>query len=435
MKERILSARFHVPNSYTLVSYQADGGYETARKAFTTMQPDDIRAELVKSNLRGLGGAGFVTGRKWAFLPKNDQPVYLVVNADEGEPGTFKDRYIMERDPHALIEGIIITCFAIGSHRAYIYVRGEYLESFRVLHQAIEEAEASGILGNKPFGKDYPIEIVLHRGAGAYICGEETALLESLEGKKGFPRLKPPFPAIKGLFGCPTIINNVETIACVPHILKRGAEWFAKLGTEKQGGVRLFSVSGHVEKPGLYEAPVNVSLKDLIFDYAGGVWKGRQLKAVVPGGISAAALTKDEVNVQMDFESLTKAGTMAGSAGIMVMDNTTCMVKALYVALHFFAHESCGQCSPCREGSGWAFKMVSRILRGQGKMSDIDTLLRVGNNMLGTTICAFGDAVPQPILSYVGKFRNEFVHHIQTGKCDVTPAPSFKEKELAHAHG
>ena len=434
MTENILSARFDKVDSHTLQSYQADGGYLAAKKALTEFEPSAIIEEVIKSNLRGLGGAGFPAGRKWSFLPKNTgKPVFLVVNADEGEPGTIKDRYLITKDPHALIEGIVITSFAIGSHRAYIYLRGEYREPFYILETAIEEAEKAGVLGKTPFGKQYPISIVIHRGAGAYICGEETALLESLEGKKGFPRLKPPFPAVKGLFGCPTIINNVETICCVPKIIKKGSKWFASMGTERHGGTRLLSVSGHVEKPGVYEAPVNISLKKLIFEHAGGIWKGRKLKGVIPGGISTPILTASECDVPMDFDSLAKAGSLAGSAGVMVMDETTCMVKALYVALRFFAHESCGQCSPCREGSGWTFKLVDRIVHGRGKIDDIDSLLRIANNMRGTTICAFGDAVPMPITSYIEKFRDEFVYHIQTGKCDLAEA-EVKGKEIAYTH-
>jgi NADH-quinone oxidoreductase subunit F len=366
--------------------------------------------------LRGLGGAGFPTGKKWQFLPKdNPKPVYLVINADEGEPGTCKDRYILERDPHQMIEGIIISAFAIKSHKAYVYIRGEYVEPYRRLQNAVDEAYKKNYLGKNIFGSSYSLDLVVHRGAGAYICGEETALLNSLEGGRGLPRLKPPFPAIVGLFGCPTIINNVETMACVPHIMKNGAEWFAKLGTPTCGGTHLFSLSGHVKKPGVYELPMGISLKEIIYNYGGGIKGDKQLKAVIPGGISAKILTAAEINVNMDYDSIKAAGTMLGSAGIMVMDETTCMVKMLYYATKFFSHESCGQCSPCREGTGWAHKIVTRIYRGEGKLKDLDTLLAIARNMEGRTICVFADAAAWPIQSYSTKFRKEFEEYIQRG--------------------
>jgi len=407
--EKIASRRFGQDNSHLLASYLKDNGYAAARKALTGMTPAQIIDEVKKSNLRGLGGAGFPTGMKWSFIPAaNPKPKYLVINADEGEPGTFKDKYILEQDPHALLEGIIITCYAIGSHKAYIYIRGEYIKSLQRMQAAIDEAYKEKYLGKGVMGSGFDIDVVVHPGGGAYICGEETALLESLEGKKGFPRLKPPFPAIVGLFNCPTVINNVETIACVGPIINKGAEWYAKLGSEKNGGNRLFCISGHVNKPGVYELPNGTTLRELIYTHAGGIPNGRQLKAVIPGGISAPLLTPDQIDVKMDFDSLKAIGSMAGSGGIIVMDDTTDMVWAAMVAARFFAHESCGQCSPCREGSGWVYRNVKKIYHGHGKPHDLNNLPGIVNNIGGNTICAFGDAVTMSVGSYVSKFRHEF---------------------------
>ncbi len=417
MSEPILSRNFNVANAWKLPVAEERGAYATAKKVLTSLKPEEVVQAVTASNLRGLGGAGFPTGKKWSFLPKgNPKPVYLVINADEGEPGTCKDRYILERDPHQMIEGIIISAFAINSHKSYIYIRGEYVRPYENLQAAVDEAYAKGYLGKNAFGTGFAVDVVVHRGAGAYICGEETALLNSLEGGRGLPRLKPPFPAVVGLFGCPTIINNVETIACVPHILKNGAEWFANLGIPGCGGTHLFSLSGHVEKPGVYELPMGVPLRELIEKHGGGVWKGRKLKAVIPGGISAKILTAAEVDVKLDYDSLKTAGTMLGSAGIMVMDETTCMVQMLWYATKFFSHESCGQCTPCREGTGWAHKIVTRIYGGQGRPEDLDELLRIARNMERRTICVFADAAAWPILSYIGKFRNEFEDYIANGK-------------------
>jgi NADH-quinone oxidoreductase subunit F len=413
----VVSPRFKNADGTWWDAYAADGGYQAAKKALAAT-PAEIVDEVSKAKLRGLGGAGFPTARKWSFVPKaSPKPKYLVVNADEGEPGTFKDRFILERDPHALIEGMIIAAHAIGSHKAYVYIRGEYFRSAHRLNRAVEEAYAHGWLGKNIQGTGFDLDIVVHRGAGAYICGEETALLTSLEGGKGFPKIKPPFPAISGLFRCPTIVNNVETLACVPFILREGAERFASLGTPTQGGTRLFSVSGHVNRPGLYEAPVGVTLRDLIERHAGGVRGGRKLKAVIPGGISAKVLRADEIDVRMDFDSLMAAGTMAGSAGVIVMDDTTCMLDALVAASKFFAHESCGQCSPCREGTGWIHRIVRRIAAGGGKPQDLDDLLAISADMEGKTICVFADAAAWPVQSYITKFRAEFEEHIRTGTC------------------
>lgn len=420
MPESVISKFILNEDACSINAYMARGGYESARKAVVSMPPDQIVQEVKQSNLRGLGGAGFGTGMKWGFIPKNlNKSAYLAVNADEGEPGTFKDRYIMERTPHLLLEGIIICCYAVGSHRAYIYVRGEYDRSVARIEQAIQEAKEKGFLGEQIFGKPFKLEVVIHRGAGAYICGEETALLESIEGKKGYPRLKPPFPAVSGLWGCPTVINNVETLSYLPSIITNGGAWFASLGCEKNGGLRLFGVSGHVKKPGLYELPLGTALRSIIYDYAGGIREGHRLKCVVPGGLSAAVLSADEIDIRMDFDSLKAKGSMLGSAGIVVMDETVCMVRALYVTMRFFAHESCGQCSPCREGTGWMEKTISRILSGKGRIEDLKTISETAKYLTGTTICALADGAAMPLSSYVEKFYSEFEYHVRHGICEL----------------
>ncbi len=421
MSEIVLSKHFHAPNAHTLDFYLSHGGYEAAKKVLAQGKPADVIDEVKKSNLRGRGGAAFSTGMKWGFVPKDSPKAkFLVVNADESEPGTFKDKYILGNDPHQLLEGMIIACYAIGSHKAYVYIRGEYAFPYKRLTAAVQEAYAKGYLGKNIMGLGFDLDVVVHRGAGAYICGEESALLESLEGKKGLPRLRPPFPAVVGLFGCPTVINNVETIAWVPHIINRGSQWFIDLGgVARDGGNRLFSVSGHVNKPGVYELPAGITLRSMIYDHAGGVRGGKKLKAVIPGGISSAVLTANEIDVKTDADSLKAAGTMVGSAAVIVMDEDTCMVQALLSASHFFAHESCGQCSPCREGTGWVEKIVKRILGGAGRKEDLDNLLAIAKNMCGTTICALGDAAATPVISYITKFRPEFEYHVREGKCDL----------------
>ena len=424
--EKLISKYFVPGKTFWLEDYEKGGGYQAAHGMFTRFDAKSLIEEVKKSNLRGLGGAGFPCGMKWSFVPQNTgKPVYLVVNADEGEPGTFKDRYIMEHAPHLLLEGILIAAYANNAHKAYIYIRGEYVASYQKLKRALEEATTRGYFGKKIFGKDFDLEVVIHRGAGAYICGEETGLLESLEGKKGFPRLKPPFPAVVGLFGCPTVINNVETLAYLPFILNRGAEWFARLGSSTNGGMRLFSVSGHVKRPGVYELPLGIPLREIIHEHAGGVREGHKLKAVVPGGLSAAVLTADEIDVGMDFDQLRAKGTMAGSAGVMVMDETTCMLKALLVTMRFFAHESCGQCSPCREGTGWVHRILERVASGHGRPQDVANLLDICSFMGGTTICALADGAAMPLRSYPEKFRDEFDYHIKNGTCNI--------KELAYS--
>ena len=413
MAEKILSKNFDVRDANTLPVYRESGGYRGWDKA-RGMEPSALTEEVKKSNLRGLGGAGFPTGVKWGFIPKGSTaPKYLVVNADEGEPGTFKDRYVLERDPHALIEGMLIAARAIDSRVGFVYIRGEYVQPWRAFSAAVKEAYDAGLLGASVPGGGF--DIVIHRGAGAYICGEETGLISSLEGKKGWPKLKPPFPAIKGAFGQPTIVNNVETLACLPHILTRGAEWFAALGTKTQGGTRLYSVSGHVVRPGVVEASVSVTLRQLIYDYCGGIRDGRRLKAVVPGGSSAAILTPDEIDIPMDVDGPKSKGSMIGSAGVIVMDDTVSIPDALMVVARFYAHESCGQCTPCRESTGWIYKMSHRIVEGKGRKEDLDNILDVAKRGAGTTICAFYDGAVGPYISYIEKFREEFEALIRSG--------------------
>lgn len=417
--EKLISQFFEIENAHRISVYAEHGGYETAKKVLKDLKPDQVREEVKKSNLRGLGGAGFLAAMKWGFVPQNTgKPIFLVVNADEGEPGTFKDRYILSKAPHLMLEGMLICAYAVGIHKAYIYIRGEYEEPCDILTRAIREAEEKRFLGKNIFGGKFDLEVVVHRGAGAYICGEETGLLESLEGKKGYPRLKPPFPASIGLFGCPTVIHNVETLSYLPFILKQGGAWFAGLSGRTTGGLRLFSVSGHVENPGVYERSAGMILRELI-EAAGGMREGRKLKAVIPGGLSAAVVTADEINVGMDFDSLRQAGSMAGSAGVIVMDETACMVEAAFSAIRFFAHESCGQCSPCREGTGWVERILKRILNGNGRPDDIDNLIDIANYMGGTTICALADGAQMALLSYLKKFRREFEYHVRKKTCDV----------------
>ncbi|MCX7974533.1 MAG: NADH-quinone oxidoreductase subunit NuoF, partial [Candidatus Aminicenantes bacterium] len=378
MDEKVLSRDFETPNLYSLEVYLKKGGYQAVRKALD-LKPEEIIDEVKRANLRGRGGAGFPAGLKWSFVPKVDKPKYLCVNADEGEPGTFKDRFIMTHNPHLLIEGIIITSYAVGIHLAFIYIRGEYEKIAQRLEKAIEEARSYGYLGENILGRGFNLEVIVHRGAGAYICGEETALLESLEGKRGHPRLKPPFPASIGLFQMPTVINNVETIANIPLIILNGADWFIKLGQPKDGGTRLFSLSGMVEKPGVYELPVGTSLKKIIFDYAGGIKNGRKLKAVIPGGMSSPILLPEEIDVPMDCESVASKGSMMGSAAIIVIDETVPIIEVLKCITKFYSHESCGQCTPCRIGTSWIDKIVKRISLGQGRKGDLDEIERLAS--------------------------------------------------------
>lgn len=410
----VLTNRFTIPDAHKISVYEQHGGYKIIDKAFA-MTPEEIRNEVKDAGLRGRGGAGFPAGLKWSFVDyKVDKPKYLCVNADESEPGTFKDRYLMEKDPHQLIEGIILTCYAIESHCAYIYIRGEFDLSYHRLEAAVKEAYAKGYLGKNIFDKNYDLDITIHRGAGAYICGEETALLESLEGKRGHPRIKPPFPASVGLFNCPTVINNVETISAVPFIVQNGAKSYRQWGTEKSPGTKLFSVSGHVNKPGVYEVPLGYPLKDLITKDCGGVSGTGRLKAVIPGGSSVPILTADEaMTVNLDYEALQDAGTMLGSGGTIVMDDSVDMVWALKNLSQFYSHESCGQCTPCREGTGWINKILQRAYKEGASEKDLDLLQEICNNMTGRTICVLADALAMPVLSYVKKFPDEFKEYFQ----------------------
>ncbi len=416
--EKILFKNIDFPGQDDIETYIKNGGYTAFEKAMNTMKPEDVVEEVLKSGLRGRGGAGFPAGRKWSFLPKNGKkPIYLCVNADESEPGTFKDRELMEKEPHMVIEGALITAYAIKCKMAFIYIRGEFAYAARQLEKAIGEARQKGFIGRNIFGKGVDIEIIVHRGGGAYICGEETALMTSLEGNQGYPRVKPPFPAISGLYNCPTIINNVETLCNVPHIINRGGAWFASIGTPKSTGTKIFCLSGHVNKPGNYELPMGVPLRELIYEYGGGIKDGRNLKAVIPGGSSVPVLTSNKVDVRMDFESLEEAGTMLGSAGVIVMDETVCMVKAALNMARFYQHESCGQCTPCRQGTYWMLRILDRIENGNGRMEDLDLLLDICSNIDGNTICPLGDAATPPVRSTLQNFREEYEYHITHKEC------------------
>ncbi|MFC2157488.1 NADH-quinone oxidoreductase subunit NuoF [Acidobacteriota bacterium] len=413
MEEKILSKLFGVKDAHTFDVYREHDGYKAVEKVLKQLKPADVMDEVKAASLRGRGGAGFPAGVKWGFVPKFiDKPRYLCVNADEGEPGTIKDRYIMTHNPHLLLEGIILASFAVGIHSAFIYIRGEYENVALRLEKAIAEAGSKGYLGKDILGSGFDLTVQVHRGAGAYICGEETALLESLEGKRGNPRLKPPFPALKGLFDCPTVINNVETLANIPIIMDKGAEWFLKKGIEKDGGTRIFGVSGMVKKPGIYELPIGTKLKDVIFSYAGGMKEGKKLKAVIPGGMSAPVLTADELNIMMDFDSLVEAKSMLGSAGVIVIDEETSMLDVLKTVTKFYSHESCGQCTPCRLGTNWIKKIVFRMAEGKGKAGDIENIQRLANNILQKTLCPLGDAAAMPILAITTKFKKELESYI-----------------------
>lgn len=423
MADKVLLRHLDVPNIRNLDVYLAHGGYEAARKALTTLKPEEVTEQVKASNLRGRGGAGFVTGMKWGFLPKDSpKPVYLCCNADESEPGTFKDRAIIEWNPHTLLEGILIAAYAIKSHTTYIYIRGEFALGAKRLEQAIAEAYAGGLLGANIFGTGYDLNVYVHRGAGAYICGEETGLIESLEGKRAYPRIKPPFPAVYGLFGSPTIVQNVETLACVPSIIQNGPAWFKAIGPESGPGPKIYCVSGHVEKPGLYELPMGMPLREVIYDYAGGIRGGKKMKAVMPSGSSFPILTPDEIDVHMDFDSMRKINAFLGTAGIMVMDEDTCMVRALEIIDRFYHHESCGQCSPCREGTGWLHKLLVRLEEGNGRPEDIDLMNRISENMTGNTVCVLADAAAMPTQSFLSKFRDEFIAHITLKRCPLKSA-------------
>lgn len=404
-----VSVNFLVKDAHHLKVAEERGAYRAMRRSLTEMTPDEILKEVKDSGLRGQGGAGFPTGMKWAFVPR-DVPWtrYLCVNADESEPGTCKDREILRRDPHRLIEGTVIAARAIGVERAYVYIRREFGEPRQILERAIKEAYEAGYLGKNILGTGFNLDIYVHTGGGAYICGEETGLIESLEGKKGWPRIKPPYPALRGLFGRPTVVNNVETLSNLPFIILRGASEFRKRGTEKSPGTKLFCISGHVARPGVWELPMGYSLKEMIYQLAGGIREGRRLKAVIPGGSSVQVLTAEEIDLPMDFESVRAAGSALGSGGVIVMDETVSMPQVLEVISRFYRHESCGQCTPCREGTIWTYKILYRLNRGRGRPGDLETLLDLANNMDGTTICPFGSAAAWPIQAMLKKFPQEF---------------------------
>ena len=416
---RVLTAITSLPGSHTLEVYRKHGGYEALAIALSKT-PEEIIDVVKRSGLRGRGGAGFPTGTKWGFVPKStDKPKYMCVNADESEPGAFKDRLLLAKDPHQVIEGTLIGAFAIGARRAYIYIRGEFAHEAALVQAAIDEARGAGLVGKNILKSGYDCDVVIYLGAGAYICGEETALIESIEGQRGEPRLKPPFPAVVGLFGCPTVVNNVETLACVPHIVKRGWEWFAGIGPDRNTGPKLYGLSGHVNRPGVYEAPMGISLRTLIDEYGGGVPGGRPVKGVIPGGASCPVLRGDEIDISMDFDTLTRAGSLFGTGTPVVMDDTTCMVRAAWITARFFAHESCGQCTPCREGCGWMQRILWKIETGRGEERDLDILLSVTDQIEGNTICALGDAAAWPTRGFAKKFRDEFLQHIREKRCPL----------------
>jgi NADH-quinone oxidoreductase subunit F len=417
--EPVLTKYVREPNCYTLDFYLQHQGYEALRKALA-MKPDEV-IDLVKaSGLRGRGGAGFSTGMKWSFIPKDSsKPKYIACNADESEPGTFKDHVLMERNPHLVFEGCAIGCYAIGAKVAYLYIRGEFYHVQQVLEQQLEAAYKAGYLGKNIFGTGFDCDIYVHRGAGAYEAGEETALIESLEGKRAQPRIKPPFPAVSGIYNCPTAVNNVETLSNVPPLILNGVDWYKSLGVEKNTGPKLYCVSGHVQRPGVYEATMKTTLKELVYDYAGGVRDGRQLKAVIPGGSSVPILMPDQLDIPASFDAVAQAGSMLGSAAIMVLDDTTCMVWLAENLLHFYRHESCGKCTPCREGTDWLYKLISRIERGEGRMQDIDLITTIANNIGGKTLCPFGDAAIAPALTTVKHFRHEYEAHVREGRCTL----------------
>jgi len=446
--EPVLLANVNKPDSHTLPVYQAGGGYTAVRKVLAGMSPVEI-VELVKaSNLRGRGGAGFPCGMKWSFLPKDHPgPIYMCVNADESEPATFNNRILMELDPHMVLEGIIIGCYATKAKAAYIYVRFEYPTAYKRLQQAIDECYAAGLLGRNILGSEFSLDIYMHRGAAAYICGEETGLIESLEGKRAWPRIKPPFPAIEGVFRKPTVVNNIETMANVPHIVNRGADWFKSMGIPSTGpkdpgsyGPKLYCISGHVNKPGCYEMPMGITCRELIERYGGGVWKGRKGKMAVPGGISMGLLTEKEFDIALDFAGPGKVGCLGlGTAAVTVMDETVSIVDYLHNTCRFFAHESCGQCTPCREGTSWAERTITRIKHGKGRLKDLDILVSIASSIgiiPGTTICGLADGAAWPMKNAITKFRGEFEDYIKrtnpTGYMQEDPAEAMQLVELAH---
>ena len=419
----VLSNDWDTDKPWTLESYEGSGGYAALETALG-MSQDDVITLVKDSGLRGRGGAGFPTGMKWSFIPQGDgKPHYLVVNADESEPGTCKDIPLMMATPHTLVEGVIISSYAIRANHAFIYVRGEVLHVVRRLQRAVQEAYLAGHLGTDIHGSGFDLDITVHAGAGAYICGEETALLDSLEGRRGQPRLRPPFPAIAGLYAAPTVINNVESIASVPCIVQNGATWFGSMGTEKSKGMTLYSLSGHVKRPGQFEAPLGITLRELL-DLAGGVREGHELKFWTPGGSSTPILTAEHLDVPLDYEGVGKAGSMLGTKALQIFDETTCVVRAVLRWTEFYKHESCGKCTPCREGTWWLVQTLARLEKGQGEEKDLETLLDQCDNILGRSFCALGDGATSPITSSIQHFRDEYIAHFEQGGCPFDPAAS-----------
>jgi NADH-quinone oxidoreductase subunit F len=419
----VLSASWNQSDSFTIDAYRRNGGYTAVKKALA-MEPDAVIALIKESGLRGRGGAGFPTGMKWSFIPQGDgKPHYLVVNADESEPGTCKDMPLLLANPHVLIEGMIIASYAIRCNHAFIYVRGEVVHVIRRLHQAVSDAYAEGLLGKNVDGKGFDIDLVIHAGAGAYICGEETALLDSLEGFRGQPRLRPPFPAIAGLYACPTVVNNVESIASVPSIINGGVEWFSSMGTEKSKGFTLYSLSGHVKRPGQYEAPLGITLRELL-ELSGGVREGHTLKFWTPGGSSTPMFTAEHLDVPLDYEGVAGAGSMLGTKALQIFDETTCVVRAVLRWSEFYKHESCGKCTPCREGTYWLVQIMKDLESGTGNAADLEKLLDICENIFGRAFCALGDGATSPIVSSIKYFRSEYIAHLDAGQCPFDPVAS-----------
>ena len=416
MMMQILTKGIGELNLTDIEVYEQQGGYVQLQRAVKEMTSQEVVALTSGSNLRGRGGAGFPTGRKWSFLPNNGRPRYLVCNCDEAEPGTFKDHMLLEQTPHQIIEGMLIGSYAIGSHHAFIYIRGEFKRGYEIFRDALAQARAAGFVGKGICGSDYDLELTIHRGAGAYICGEETGLLNSLEGKRGEPRLKPPFPAIKGLYGEPTVVNNVETLAYLPYIMRNGADWFAKAGPERSPGFKIVSVSGHVKKPGNYEVEMGTTIRQLIDECAGGLRDGRTFMGVQPGGGSSACLFEEHLDVPYDFDSISKAGSMLGSGAMVVFDDTTDFVKASHALVRFYAHESCGQCTPCREGGEWLEKTLARLIAGGGVESDIAVIKSAAHQITGINLCALGDSIEPFLGSVIDRFEDQFRAYITTSK-------------------
>jgi len=427
MFEPVLTKNIHLPDSEKIAVYLEHSGYQAARQALTRHTPEEIIDMVKRSGLRGRGGAGFPAGVKWGFMPRETEVQKIVaVNTDEGEPGTFKDRQIVECDPHQVIEGVIIASYAVGASRAYVYIRGEFFLGVKRWIKAIADAYEHGFLGKDILGTGFNLDMSVHRGAGAYICGEETAMIESLEGKPGNKRMKPPYPAQVGLFGLPTLVHNIETLACIRHIVERGPEWFAGIGTEHSKGPKIFSVSGHVNRPGNYELPLGTTLREIIYEHAGGIPGGKQIKAIIPGGASTPILTADQVDIPMAFETLEEAGSQLGTGAIIVMDETTCIVEAARRIAKFFAHESCGRCIPCRIGSLRLYETLDRIEHGQGKPEDIDNALYLSEHIDGRTFCPMGAALVNPARSTILKFRPEYEYHIEHKRCLVSQEYTHK---------